>query len=93
MWPQKTLWRMLPPDQAAQVQAQSQPQSSASIAASAAPAAPTPRDTRAFQYRFSMGYVRALPEPQRPVEREVFGELPVCFLVRCPRSQVQSARV
>lgn len=33
-----------------------------------------PRDTRAFQYRFSMAYVRALPEAQRPVEREVFGK-------------------
>lgn len=41
------------------------------------PPAPSPaqRDTRAFQYRFSMAYVRALPESQRPVEREVFGEL------------------
>ncbi|KAI9638811.1 putative SMC2orf [Dioszegia hungarica] len=42
--------------------------------ASAQQSAPPPaRDTRAFQYRFSMAYVRALPEAQRPVEREVFG--------------------
>ena len=34
---------------------------------------PPVRDTRSFQYRFSMGYVRSLPEAQRPVEREVFG--------------------
>ncbi|KAL7425207.1 hypothetical protein Q5752_000895 [Cryptotrichosporon argae] len=32
-----------------------------------------PPDTRQFQYRFSMAYVRNLPEAQRPVEREVFG--------------------
>jgi len=41
------------------------------------PAAPTiapPKDERQFQYRFSMAYVRALPEAQRPVEREVFGK-------------------
>lgn len=31
-------------------------------------------DTRQFQYRFSLPYVRSLPEAQRPVEREVFGE-------------------
>ncbi|WWC95439.1 hypothetical protein V866_002302 [Kwoniella sp. B9012] len=37
----------------------------------------TPVDTRQFQYRFSMAYVRNLPEPQRPVEREVFGPFPV----------------
>lgn len=40
----------------------------------ASAAAEPPRDTRAFQYRFSMAYVRALPEAQRPVEREIFGE-------------------
>lgn len=40
-----------------------------------APSAPPPKqDTRQFQYRFSMAYVRNLPEAQRPVEREVFGE-------------------
>jgi len=41
------------------------------------PAAPTtapPKDERQFQYRFSMAYVRALPEAQRPVERELYGE-------------------
>lgn len=36
--------------------------------------ASTPTDTRAFQYRFSIPYVRTLPEHQRPVEREIFGE-------------------
>lgn len=39
-------------------------------------AAPPPQpaaDNRQFQYRFSMAYVRNLPEDQRPVEREVFG--------------------
>ncbi|ADV23917.1 CD2 antigen cytoplasmic tail-binding protein 2 [Cryptococcus gattii E566] len=39
-------------------------------------AAPPPQpaaDNRQFQYRFSMAYVRNLPEGQRPVEREVFG--------------------
>lgn len=30
-------------------------------------------DTRQFEYRFSMAYIRNLPEGQRPVEREVFG--------------------
>ena len=34
-----------------------------------------PRDDRRFQYRFSMKFVRALPEAQRPVEREIFGTL------------------
>ncbi|WVQ96076.1 hypothetical protein IAU59_003177 [Kwoniella sp. CBS 9459] len=38
---------------------------------------PPPEDKRAFQYRFSMAYVRSLPEAQRPVEREVFGPFPV----------------
>lgn len=36
----------------------------------------TPRtatDTRQFQYRYSMTYIRSLPEGQRPVERETFG--------------------
>lgn len=37
---------------------------------------PPPRDNSQYQYRFSMKYVRALPEAQRPVERDVFGELP-----------------
>lgn len=39
-----------------------------------AAAAPSPPDTRSFQYRFSMAYIRKLPEGQRPVEREVFGK-------------------
>ncbi|KAK8849741.1 hypothetical protein IAR55_005076 [Kwoniella newhampshirensis] len=34
---------------------------------------PPPVDNRQFEYRFSMAYVRNLPEAQRPVEREVFG--------------------
>ncbi|OCF35163.1 CD2 antigen cytoplasmic tail-binding protein 2 [Kwoniella heveanensis BCC8398] len=38
---------------------------------------PPPEDQRMFQYRFSMAYVRSLPEAQRPVEREVFGPFPV----------------
>ncbi|WWC73618.1 uncharacterized protein I206_107590 [Kwoniella pini CBS 10737] len=43
----------------------------------AAPPMPViPTDTRQFQYRFSMAYVRNLPEAQRPVEREVFGPFP-----------------
>ncbi|WVW86847.1 hypothetical protein I302_108902 [Kwoniella bestiolae CBS 10118] len=47
-------------------------------AASNAPAAPAPpADTRQFQYRFSLGYVKNLPEAQRPVEREVFGPFPI----------------
>ncbi|WVQ74313.1 hypothetical protein IAR50_003911 [Cryptococcus sp. DSM 104548] len=37
-------------------------------------APPKPKvDNRQFQYRFSMAYVRNLPEGQRPVEREAFG--------------------
>ncbi|WWD20371.1 hypothetical protein CI109_104847 [Kwoniella shandongensis] len=40
--------------------------------AAAAPA-PPPIDNRQFEYRFSMAYVRNLPEAQRPIEREVFG--------------------
>lgn len=41
------------------------------------PSAPAlPQDTRQFQYRFSMAYMRTLPEAQRPVERDVFGEFP-----------------
>jgi CD2 antigen cytoplasmic tail-binding protein 2 len=32
-----------------------------------------PPDNRQFQYRFSMTYIRSLPEGQRPVERELFG--------------------
>ena len=38
------------------------------------------RDDRQFQYRFSLDYVRALPEAQRPVEREVFGESKSLFV-------------
>ncbi|KAK4685035.1 CD2 antigen cytoplasmic tail-binding protein 2, partial [Tremellales sp. Uapishka_1] len=38
-----------------------------------AAATPAPTDTRQFQYRFSLPYVRSLPEAQRPVEREIFG--------------------
>lgn len=34
-------------------------------------------DMRAFEYRFSKGYLNALPPAQRPVEREVFGEFPL----------------
>ncbi|BEI90454.1 uncharacterized protein CcaverHIS019_0305240 [Cutaneotrichosporon cavernicola] len=41
-------------------------------ASAAAPARP-PSVNRAFQYRFSLAYLRTLPEDQRPVEREVFG--------------------
>ncbi|TYJ57957.1 hypothetical protein B9479_001313 [Cryptococcus floricola] len=37
-------------------------------------APPKPKvDNRQFQYRFSLAYVRNLPEGQRPVEREAFG--------------------
>ena len=43
-------------------------------AARSGQSAPPVRDARSFQYRFSMAYVRSLPEAQRPVEREVFGE-------------------
>jgi len=43
----------------------------------AAPATAPVTDDREFHYRFSMAYVRALPEAQRPVERESFGELTV----------------
>lgn len=32
------------------------------------------RDDRQFSYRFSMSYVKSLPEAQRPIEREVFGK-------------------
>jgi len=38
------------------------------------PAPRPPPDTRQFQYRFSMTYIRSLPEGQRPVEREIFGQ-------------------
>lgn len=43
-------------------------------AAAAAVPSPPAVDNRQFEYRFSMAYVRNLPEAQRPVEREVFGE-------------------
>lgn len=39
-----------------------------------APPPRPPTDSRTFQYRFSLAYMRSLPEGQRPVEREVFGE-------------------
>lgn len=39
---------------------------------------PIPADTRAFEYRFSKKYLSSLPEGQRPLERDVFGER--CFL-------------
>lgn len=45
--------------------------------ASAPPPTSVPRpppDNRQFQYRFSMTYIRSLPEGQRPVERELFGQ-------------------
>lgn len=35
---------------------------------------PVPADTRAFEYRFSKKYLSSLPEGQRPLERDVFGE-------------------
>lgn len=47
-------------------------------AAPAAQSAPAPLptfDERKFQYRFSKSYIATLPADQRPVEREVFGEL------------------
>ncbi|WRT69780.1 uncharacterized protein IL334_006771 [Kwoniella shivajii] len=53
---------------------------SASNGSRPAAASPAPVDTRQFQYRFSMAYVRNLPEAQRPVEREVFGPFPVIQL-------------
>lgn len=59
----ESIQRMLP--------AQSQPNGNAN--GTSQPPAP-PADSRQFQYRFSMQYVRNLPEAQRPVEREVFGE-------------------
>jgi CD2 antigen cytoplasmic tail-binding protein 2 len=43
-------------------------------AAAPTPVIAAPVDTRPFQYRFSMAYVKSLPEAQRPVEREVFGK-------------------
>jgi hypothetical protein len=51
------------------------PASKEPSSATSGPSAPRPPpDTRQFQYRFSMTYIRSLPEGQRPVEREVFGE-------------------
>lgn len=44
-----------------------------SPAGNSTPAVRPPPDTRQFQYRFSMTYIRSLPEGQRPVEREIFG--------------------
>lgn len=38
------------------------------------------QDDRQFQYRFSMAYVKSLPEAQRPVEREIFGPFPISQL-------------
>ena len=38
------------------------------------PTPPLRRADRSFQYRFSLNYVRGLPEAQRPVERDIFGE-------------------
>jgi CD2 antigen cytoplasmic tail-binding protein 2 len=46
----------------------------ASAASNGNGSAPPAKDERQFQYRFSMDYVRNLPESQRPVERETFGE-------------------
>ncbi|WVQ84522.1 hypothetical protein IAT38_006676 [Cryptococcus sp. DSM 104549] len=48
------------------------PQSDSAPQRQAAPP-PPPADTRQFQYRFSLAYMRSLPEGQRPVEREIFG--------------------
>jgi len=44
-----------------------------SPAGNSTPPVRPPPDTRQFQYRFSMTYIRSLPEGQRPVEREIFG--------------------
>ncbi|WWC92881.1 uncharacterized protein L201_007843 [Kwoniella dendrophila CBS 6074] len=63
----ESIQRMLP--------AEANPSNGSSSRSAAPP--PAPVDTRQFQYRFSMGYVRNLPEAQRPVEREIFGPFSV----------------
>lgn len=45
---------------------------------------PVPADTRAFEYRFSKKYLSSLPEGQRPLERDIFGER-YCMNAACPR--------
>ncbi|WWC65913.1 uncharacterized protein I303_108535 [Kwoniella dejecticola CBS 10117] len=68
----ESIQRMLPPETSIR-----NTNGSASTRPSAPPPeSPTPADTRQFHYRFSMAYVRNLPEAQRPVEREVFGPFP-----------------
>ena len=56
----ESIQRMLPPE-------------AVNGTASGAPQRPPPTDDRQFQYRFSLAYMRSLPEGQRPVEREIFG--------------------
>ncbi|ORY34665.1 hypothetical protein BCR39DRAFT_585630 [Naematelia encephala] len=64
----ESLQRMLP------AQSQSQPQSRPPTnGSSSSSAPPKPINNSQFQYRFSLAYVRSLPESQRPVEREIFG--------------------
>ncbi|EIW71409.1 hypothetical protein TREMEDRAFT_67751 [Tremella mesenterica DSM 1558] len=47
--------------------------SSSTNGSSNPPRVAPPQDDRQFQYRFSLAYMRNLPEAQRPVERELFG--------------------
>jgi CD2 antigen cytoplasmic tail-binding protein 2 len=75
----EAMQRMLPPDaprpEPSTSQNPSRPISNNLRDGRAAPnTQPIPTDTRAFEYRFSKKYLSSLPEGQRPLERDVFGE-------------------
>lgn len=65
------LQRLLPPP--ARPAAEAAPLAAAPSVAPQGPPAPPADDGSRYEYRYTMDYLRSMPEGERPVEREIFG--------------------
>lgn len=66
----EALQRLLPPPPPTSTR----PPPSSSSSSGPPPLNPSADDGSTYEYRYTMDYIKSLPEGERPVEREVFGE-------------------
>jgi len=78
----EALQRLLPPPPPTSTRP---PPSSSSSSSGPPQSAPPADDGSQYEYRYTMDYIKSLPEGEKPVEREVFGESRVSLLSRRPR--------
>ncbi|KAL7416061.1 hypothetical protein BDY24DRAFT_253566 [Mrakia frigida] len=68
----EALQRLLPPPPPTSTR----PPPPSSSSSGPPPSAPPPDDGSQYEYRYTMDYIKSLPEAEKPVEREVFGPFP-----------------